>query len=198
MSDCNKRKRNIIDMSKHKDLEDEFMEEVPIKKKAKRCIHGKRAFYCKECDGRRLCIHDKCKYTCCICRGSGVCKHDKSKYNCRLCLQENEINKLKEKINDLKKNNSQSDHLDLLIKNFEENEEQDNEKIIEQENDIIVEQEKFDFVFSSGYYKLEILREKNRHKEDTQRKNIELRRVELELKKIDLELLRTKLKLENN
>ena len=190
MSNCNKRKREIIDMSKHKDLEEEFIKEVVIKKNIRRCVHGKRLFYCKECDGRRLCIHEKCKYTCYICRGSGVCKHDKNKYNCKLCLQENEINKLKGKINDLEENNSQGDHLDLLIKNFEENAKQNNEQAVEQDN--------FDFVFNSGYYKLEILREENRHTEDIYRKNIEFKRIELELKKIELESLRIKLKLENN
>ena len=214
MSNCNKKKRNIIDVSKHKDLEEEF-----IKKKAKRCIHGKRLFYCKECDGRRLCIHEKCKYMCCICRGSGICKHDKNKYNCRLCLQENEINKLKKKINNLQENNCSDDNLeennclnnnlDLLIEKLEEenkliksdNEiviEKEHEIVIEKEHEITIEQDNFDFVFSSGYYKLEILREENRHKEDMERKNIELKRVELESKKLDLELLKTKLKSRNN
>lgn len=212
MSKNNKRKREVINMSKHKDLEEEFIEEKKqIKKKAKRCIHGKRVFYCKECDGRRLCIHNKCKYTCSICRGSGICKHNKNKYNCRLCLQENEINKLKKKINNLQENNCSDDNLeennclnnnlDLLIEKFEEENKlikSDNEIVIEKEHEIVIEQDNFDFVFSSGYYKLEILREENRHKEDMERKNIELKRVELESKKLDLELLKTKLKSRNN
>ena len=76
-------------------------------KKYKRCIHDRRQYYCKECNGKGICKHGIIKYHCKKCDGRGLCKmpwcekHNSKKYTtfCSKCsaildniLLSNEIN----------------------------------------------------------------------------------------------------------
>lgn len=188
MNDILGKKRNIIEII------DDNMDEVDkkVKKRAKRCIHNKRLFYCKECDGRRLCIHEKCKYTCVTCKGPHVCKHDKNKYTCKLCEREKMFDfefsmdffmsnlDSKQDVTDIVDNEPNNTTTINDVTNTEQTEQIKQIKQIEKDNF----SSDFDFVFNSGYYKLEILREKNRHSEYMKSREIELKRIELELLKI--------------
>jgi len=56
---------------------------VVIKKNL--CIHGKKKYYCKECDGGRFCKHNKDKYACKECNKDRFCEHNRKTYNCKEC-----------------------------------------------------------------------------------------------------------------
>lgn len=51
----------------------------------KKCPHGKRKTYCKECGGSQICEHDRVKYSCKECCGSQICEHDRRRTNCKEC-----------------------------------------------------------------------------------------------------------------
>ena len=52
---------------------------------ARKCEHGKRKRYCKECGGSGICIHGKRKATCIECGGTSICPHGKLKARCKEC-----------------------------------------------------------------------------------------------------------------
>jgi hypothetical protein len=49
------------------------------------CKHGKQKFYCRECDGSRFCSHGIRKERCRECGGSALCEHGIQKTKCRNC-----------------------------------------------------------------------------------------------------------------
>jgi hypothetical protein len=51
----------------------------------KKCEHGKRKCFCKECGGNQFCTHNKRKDYCKECGGSQICKHNKRKDMCKEC-----------------------------------------------------------------------------------------------------------------
>ncbi len=69
----------------------------------KKCVHGRQAYYCKECKGGGICVHNRnrhyckdctgsqiCKHklvrgSCAKCRGSGICEHEKQRSGCKEC-----------------------------------------------------------------------------------------------------------------
>ena len=51
----------------------------------KKCIHGKRLYYCIDCGGKGICKHGKQKTQCKECGGSALCKHGKQKAYCKEC-----------------------------------------------------------------------------------------------------------------
>jgi hypothetical protein len=51
----------------------------------KKCLHGIRKEYCKECGGGAYCVHGIRKYHCKECGGSGFCPHGIHKYRCKEC-----------------------------------------------------------------------------------------------------------------
>ena len=52
---------------------------------AKKCIHDKNKYRCKECNHNILCHHQKFKSYCKECGGSAFCEHGKRKSYCRNC-----------------------------------------------------------------------------------------------------------------
>ena len=52
------------------------------------CIHGKRKYICKDCEGSQIRVHKKIKYYCKYCEGSQICQHKEVKNACRLCRVE--------------------------------------------------------------------------------------------------------------
>lgn len=70
-----------------------------LRKREKKCQHGKRKSRCIDCGGSAICQHgsrkDNCKLCgcqhgkrksrCIDCGGSAICQHDKRKDNCKLC-----------------------------------------------------------------------------------------------------------------
>ena len=60
--------------------------DLPTKKRQrKKCIHGKRKTYCKECGGSAFCTHGNWKSICKECGGSALCTHGKRKSYCKEC-----------------------------------------------------------------------------------------------------------------
>ena len=56
-------------------------------REAKKCIHNKAKYDCKECQGGRImCIHNKRKSRCRECGGSQICVHNRRKHDCRECV----------------------------------------------------------------------------------------------------------------
>jgi hypothetical protein len=53
----------------------------------KKCVHNRRAYYCKEdgCGGQGICIHDMRKERCFDCGGSALCEHKIQRYRCVKC-----------------------------------------------------------------------------------------------------------------
>ena len=51
----------------------------------KKCIHGKKPYYCRECGGKAFCEHGKHKTQCRECGGSAFCEHGKQKAKCKEC-----------------------------------------------------------------------------------------------------------------
>lgn len=51
----------------------------------KKCIHGKKPYYCIDCGGKGICKHGKQKATCRECGGKAFCEHGKFKITCREC-----------------------------------------------------------------------------------------------------------------
>ncbi len=51
----------------------------------KKCIHGKKPYYCIDCGGKGICKHGKIKRTCRECGGSAFCGHGKQKAQCKEC-----------------------------------------------------------------------------------------------------------------
>ena len=51
----------------------------------RKCEHGKRKYFCRDCKGSAFCIHDRRKDRCRDCKGSSFCIHDKTKERCRDC-----------------------------------------------------------------------------------------------------------------
>lgn len=49
------------------------------------CIHGRRRYTCKPCNGSQICAHNRIKYSCRDCKGSQICQHNIQKSRCRLC-----------------------------------------------------------------------------------------------------------------
>ena len=49
------------------------------------CMHNKKKYECKECDGSIFCCHGKNKYSCKDCGGSQICVHGKNKRICKEC-----------------------------------------------------------------------------------------------------------------
>ena len=84
------------------DLE-QYITEDKVKKKNRKCEHGRDKYRCKECggsgscehkhdkrlckqcDGSRFCMHGKVKQRCKECGGSALCKHNKRKEICKEC-----------------------------------------------------------------------------------------------------------------
>lgn len=52
---------------------------------ARKCIHGKRKYYCKDCGGSQICDHGKQRNSCKECKGSQICPHGKRKQTCKEC-----------------------------------------------------------------------------------------------------------------
>jgi hypothetical protein len=51
----------------------------------KKCPHGKRQPYCRECGGSQICEHDKRRDSCVDCGGSQLCEHNKPRSRCHAC-----------------------------------------------------------------------------------------------------------------
>ena len=66
------------------DLE-QYITEDKVKKKNRKCEHGKIKYYCKECGGTGLCKHERRKDRCKDCGGSSLCNHNRIKYECKEC-----------------------------------------------------------------------------------------------------------------
>jgi len=58
---------------------------TPPPKTRKKCLHGKRKAYCRECKGSQICQHDRQRARCKECKGSQICEHDSRKNYCRQC-----------------------------------------------------------------------------------------------------------------
>jgi len=58
---------------------------VKPKNIVKKCEHGKRKVYCKNCGGGSICEHNKRKSRCKECGGSEFCEHNKRKSRCKEC-----------------------------------------------------------------------------------------------------------------
>ena len=64
----------------------------------RKCEHGIRKEYCKECGGTALCIHDKRKSRCKECGGTALCEHGREKSQCVKCKGANICKHSKRKI----------------------------------------------------------------------------------------------------
>lgn len=70
-----------------------------------KCLHGRRKYVCRKCNGSGFCVHDRQKSLCrdcgkgycphsrqknqCIpCKGAGVCKHNRLKNRCKECCKD--------------------------------------------------------------------------------------------------------------
>ena len=51
----------------------------------KKCEHGRRRRYCKECGGSGICEHGWQHYSCKDCGGAGICEHGRQRYGCKDC-----------------------------------------------------------------------------------------------------------------
>ena len=51
----------------------------------KKCIHGKRPYYCADCGGKGICKHGKQKSRCKQCDGGSICTHGKIRSRCKQC-----------------------------------------------------------------------------------------------------------------
>jgi hypothetical protein len=60
-------------------------DQAPAGNNKRKCLHGKRKDYCKECGGSQICQHGKIKSACKECSSDLFCLHGKRKYNCREC-----------------------------------------------------------------------------------------------------------------
>ena len=49
------------------------------------CHHGRKRYYCKECEGDGICEHGRKRYYCKECEGAGICEHGKHRYYCKMC-----------------------------------------------------------------------------------------------------------------
>lgn len=68
-------------------LEDDKKEEELVKKTytEKKCSHGKRKRYCKDCNGSSFCIHQRIKYGCIECKSVSICEHNRVRSKCKDC-----------------------------------------------------------------------------------------------------------------
>lgn len=51
----------------------------------KKCPHGKRKRYCKDCNGSGCCEHGRIKYNCVECKRVGICEHNRVRSKCKDC-----------------------------------------------------------------------------------------------------------------
>jgi hypothetical protein len=51
----------------------------------KRCEHGKRQYFCRQCGGRGVCSHGKQKNRCKDCGGASICEHGRLRGICKQC-----------------------------------------------------------------------------------------------------------------
>ena len=56
-----------------------------VQKYPKKCEHGRRRNYCKQCGGSSICEHGKQCNKCKQCGGSSICEHGKIRSTCIMC-----------------------------------------------------------------------------------------------------------------
>ena len=59
--------------------------EEKYRKTAKKCEHGKKKYYCKDCGGKGICEHDREINKCKDCKGSQICEHNRIRNACKDC-----------------------------------------------------------------------------------------------------------------
>jgi hypothetical protein len=66
----------------------EFVEEtseINITSLKGKCLHGRRKYFCVECNGGGICSHYKRKSSCKECHGISICLHGRIKSRCKEC-----------------------------------------------------------------------------------------------------------------
>ena len=66
-------------------MQPETLKGTPPLKTRKKCFHGRRKAYCKDCKGSQICVHGRVKPCCKECKGSKVCVHNCAKEYCKDC-----------------------------------------------------------------------------------------------------------------
>lgn len=61
-------------------------EKDSIHRISRKCRHGTRKDFCKQCKGRSICEHNRIRSDCTSCVGGSICEHNRRRRNCLECV----------------------------------------------------------------------------------------------------------------